>query len=262
MSRRGAIPMALALAFVSAAWAPVAAQTLTPTSQVRRVHVTYNQPPGPIPTEETVSAPDYGPFSAQVDGLPPLFPGPNSAAQVSTITPDSLHARGSTMAIGYDAPIESSAHVQAESFYSVSFDVSASTPFVLSGRVDLSLVGCDAGYHGRVRLTGPGGVLAYVEEHIYPFGEDLHLDPLALPVSASGVLAPGSYTLEVRTESEAFDVIYPMDQCHNATARADYDVDLLLGAPQVPALMPGPAIALAAALALCVRGAARARARR
>jgi hypothetical protein len=235
-----------------------AAQALTPTSQERRVQVAIDaQPilPGVV-LGESVSAPDFEPFAAGVDGLPtPPFPVLQTTVQNSTIGANALHATGGFDISAGSGSVGSYVREQPSSVYVVSFEIAEPTPYTLTGVLELELDGCDAHTQGRIRLTGPGGVLVSVEERFSGYPDpDLCIDcRTSLPLDASGVLAPGSYTLDARVSGSAYEAFYPGDVCDGAIASAAYSAHLLAAAPQVPALPTPWNAALATALALAAR---------
>jgi hypothetical protein len=234
-----------------------AAHALTPVSQERHVEVAVDAFPNfGLVLGESVSASDFAPFSAGVDGFPtPPFPVMVTTAQSSTIGANALHATGSFDVSAGSGSVGSYVREEPSSVFVVSFQIDEPTPFTLTGLLELELQGCDAHTQGRIRLTGPGGVMADVHETFSGYPDpDLCIDcQTALPIEASGTLAPGSYTLEARVSGSAYEAVYPNDPCNGATAMAAYSAHLLAAAPQVPALSPGWIAALAAALALGAR---------
>ena len=259
MSRGRCAALAVGIAALACA-AATSAQALTPVSQERRVSVV-----GDISSiifsfhfEDIESAPDFAPF-AQIVGDVPVDA---QAAQDSRIDPDALHATGSFHSSAGAGSPSSSIDTDAESVFTVSFDVDAPTPFSLSGHVDLSLDGCDAATRGWVNLSGPSGVIADIAPSHSDYGIPFHCPQGcqdSTPVSASGVMAPGRYTLLVGTHGNTIESSYPQDVCTSALVTGSYEVDLVLTPPpEVPALPAAGFAALAAALALAARGFARA----
>jgi hypothetical protein len=237
--RRGAL---LALALLCGAGS---AQALTPTAQDRHVFGENEvQPPFPgFVWNETFSAPDYGPFVSQTDGFPPTTPpfsppftGPPVATQDSRIDSDALHAELNSV-VAAAGGVGVGQRVKSESVYSVSFSVDAGAPYTLTGQIGITSAPCGTS-SAHIRLTGPGGVLA----------QRTTAGILDVPL----VLAPGSYTLESRTDAEATGGTGPHGSCAGS-ATADVAVDLAPDLPVVPALPVAAAPVLTVALALTAR---------
>lgn len=103
------------------------AQALTPSAQDRHVYGKHRlRAPSSFDMtfEETLSAQDYGAFSASTDGTPPgaLFNFAPVATQSSSIESEQLHATGGTVAdplAGVDALHE----MESRSVYSVDFEI-------------------------------------------------------------------------------------------------------------------------------------------
>ena len=229
---------------------------LTPTAQDRHVFASHDFEPYSLSDSETVSAPDFAPFSATVDGN--VFPMP-LATQISSIEPERLLVSGHTLANPSSRP-DGSHEISSESVYSVDFTVDAPRSFMLTGWLDLGMGVDDGGCAssiGRITLTGPGGVVAEVDGHLPPppgFPTTcIGGCALFLPLSASGRLDPGSYTLVARVDTDAigFD-LGPQPSCINSV-NAAYEADLALAPAQVPAL-PLP---LAPPLLVALSGVAR-----
>ena len=230
--------------------ASMPASALTPTAQDRHVFTRRDLFPQMTHTEETKSAPDYGPFTAGVDGI--IFPieGPPNAFQSSSIESERLQATGNTLAAPDSLPGQGD-EIGSQSVYSVDFVLDEPRAFTLTGQLDIEthLSGCEEAL-GRVALTGPGGVVAQ-------FGVQLPGSCgggggiCSLPLSATGELAPGSYTLEARSESTAHGFIGAHGGCAgHSTGR--FAAALLL-APTVLALSAAWPGVLAVALALAAR---------
>ncbi len=245
MRRFLCIPMAIVAGLAAAA----GAAALTPVSQDRHVHASNLSETleGTFFFEETESAPDLGPFSAAIDGLPPPFSSPPIAIHDSSIGSEGLQATGTAIA-SPDEVLFANHTQESESVYHVDFDLSQARNFTLNGQLDLEAHACEVSTRGYIRLTGPGGVVAEVQDEILTFPSNfVHCDPpcvVSLPLLAGGFLPSGSYTLEAVVDSDGLGRIIPSDPCENVFATSSFSVDLLLSDPEVPAL-PGPAVALA-----------------
>ncbi len=189
------------------------------------------------------------PFTSELDGI---------VSQTSTIGSTIVTASGSHTATGsasftasgtpfvFDA---SSNMISSRSFFSVDFDLSEPTPFLLTGQIDAT--GLLAASLARIRLTGPGGVVIALAELE---GDGSCLDPGCqelgtLPVNEAATLSPGSYTLEAELTGETFVLIsIGTGVAAAGTHTGSFDLTLLLGPSTVPAL-GGVAPVLAALLA-------------
>jgi hypothetical protein len=229
-----------------------AASALTPTGQDRHVSTTNTVQTleGTFHFDEAESAPDFGPFSASVDGVMPPLDLPDLASQDSAIAtgPDErLTASGFALA-DPDENLDEIHDTDSDSVYRVDFDIDGPRQFDLSGTLDLYAFNCEASTLGHARLTGPGGVIFEVQDEIITgYATLLYCEPaceVSLPVEAGGLLAPGSYSFEVAVESYGQGLVSPGDVCDTPYSRADYDVALSLLDPRVPAL-PASALALA-----------------
>jgi len=231
------------------------AHAMTPVSQERRVSVVgdFTSIPFSFHFEDIESAPDFARFVQTAVNVPVDA----VAAQDSRIDPGALHASGSFHASAGAGSPNASIDTDAESVFTVSFDVDTPTPFSLSGHVDLSLDRCDAATSGWVHLAGPGGVIADIAPSHSDYGIPFHCPQGcqdSTPVSASGAMAPGRYTLLVGTRGNTIETSYPQDVCTSALVTGSYEVDLVLTPPpEVPALPGAAPVALAAALALAGR---------
>jgi hypothetical protein len=253
MRRRRAV-LVLGIAALACA-AATAAQALTPVSQERRVSIVGDASSVffSFHFEDVENAPDFAPFAQTVDNVPIDA----AATQDSRIDPDALHATGSFHASAGEGSPNSSIDTDTESVFTVGFDVDASTPFTLSGHVDLSLDGCDAATNGWIHLSGPGGVIADIAPSHSDYGIPFHCPQGcqdSTPVSAYGVMEPGRYTLLVGTHGNTLETSYPQDVCTGALVTGSYAVDLVLTPPpEVPALPGAASLALVAALAAAAR---------
>jgi hypothetical protein len=243
------------------------AQALNLVAQDRHVFASHQQAnfSGQTFDSETKTAPDAWPFSAGVNGYTGL-PGSGVAAQQSSIERERLVASGNTVAESLPTFGNLAHIVVAESVYDVDFTLAQPRTFTLAGEIDLlaeddSFDSC-ANAIGRITLSGPGGVVAEVTGQVpdppFPPG----YPPVCrfgcqetLPLSASGVLEPGTYKLVARVDTYAQSESAPLIDC-SSDSRASYEVELALTRlPQpVPALPPAWLVSLVAALALAVRG--------
>jgi hypothetical protein len=153
-----------------------------------------------------------------------------------------------------------------EALFSVSFDVSAPTPYTITGSlgvsavtVDFTLVGTSFSQAtGSIELRHAlGGSVAQVAIDQYEFcsspcGSEILCTPGFRPLSAQGVLAPGSYVLEARASSSATALCGILSSliCLDVSTSADFTLGLTFGPPV--AAVPGPAPALLGALALAL----------
>lgn len=264
---RSGVLLAAALVFGSAP-----ASGLTPVAQDRHVFAIHRAftTAGNFTDSETLSAPDYGPFAASVNGGTafPFATWPELAVQDSSIEPGPLHASGSSLA-NPSGGVEVLHEIDSESIYSVDFVLDAQHAFTLTGQIDLAILNSaypspdSAGCHrssARITLSGPSGVVAEITHFLPP----VEFPPLtcfehceaSLPLAASGVLEPGGYRFEARSDSSGEGIFAPHRKCSGRSS-GSYSADLVL-APTVPAL-PLP---LAPLLGVALLGAARAVRRR
>jgi len=264
--RRVAIPgLAASLALA----APVAgAAGFAFTAQSRSVSVTITQRTlacWPPPTgcsvitttnyADSEGAPDFSPFSATASVAPftAIF-----ATQASTLSASTLVAQGNgthSGSGGLSTPPNTYATVESTSatLHRVSFDVDAATPYRLSGSAR-STGGLSANATTRITLkTSGGATLAEVVAATDPNCQDPGCATVGpLPVASYGVLAPGSYVLEVEA-SGAASPFYFAGSFLALTSTWDYDVRL--DEVQAPALSPAGLALLVLALSLAARAA-------
>lgn len=242
------------------------AQALSVIAQDRHVFASHHQGgfSGQTFDSETKSAPDAWPFSAGVNGYTSL-PGSGVAAQQSSIERERLLASGNTVAESTPTSGNLAHEVVAESVYDVDFTLAQPRTFTLAGEIDLlaeddSFDSC-ANAIGRITLSGPGGDVVEVTGQVpVPPIPPGYPPPCAVgcqathPLSASGLLEPGSYKLVARVDTDARSEFAPLIDC-NSDSRASFDVELTLTRlPQPVPALPGPWIAaLVAALALGAR---------
>lgn len=143
---------------------------------------------------QTKMAPDFSPFTETVDVTSSLTVGPDTiaafadAAQNSTLAADGIDADG--MAHAATDPTVSGVDPSGSgnSYISLTFEVDADTPFLLSGALSISAIAGDG--YGAVGFyfLGPGGVPV-----LEAFIDEESTEPLA----AGGILVAGEYTLDV-----------------------------------------------------------------
>ena len=210
-------PLAFALA------PPAARASFDLTSQTRDVGVTVTQhtlsclpPPTGCSVLSTTnffdseSAPDFSPFSATASVSPSttIF-----STQASTLAATSLVAQGNGTHAGSGAlttppNIYTTSESTSTTLHRVGFDVDAATPYRLSGSVT-STGGLSANATTRITLKTSGG--AKLAEVVAATDSNCQ-DPSCavvgpLPVASYGVLAPGSYVLEVEAERRRVAVL-------------------------------------------------------
>jgi hypothetical protein len=257
---RRALSLAVLLASTSAS-------ALTPTAQDRHVFARrfLQNMLGVSDVSETASAPDYAPFVTAVDGVTMAIPNPPPpiARLSSTIEPERLRATGSSVA---RAPsiFQVSNVIDSESVYSVDFVLDEQRPFTLLGQLDVEILlfgvpthNC-GGSTGRIALSGPSGVVAEVAatQSVVEPGCGIG-SPCAssVPLSATGVLEPGSYRLEARIDTSSQGGFFVHSKC-DVRATGSYSA-LLTFAPNVPALPPAALSLLGVVLLGCACAASR-----
>ena len=192
-------------------------------------------------TVETVSDGDTasgsGPFVASAS--PPGFPG-SIATQDSEITTSSIRAAGTHAATstfwnsgGFPITFQSESH-DTRTLASVSFDLDAPSAFVLSGSVTARGL-MFSGSTSSIRLIGPGGVVA---EIVVNSVADC-VDPACVsvgpePIDASGILEPGSYSLEAVASGNAGGV-HSTAGSFGSFEGGEYEMRLELSVP-IPAI--------------------------
>ncbi len=252
----------LLLCLLAFALAPPAARAgFELTAQTRDVGVTVTQRTlacWPPPTgcsvltttnyADSQSAPDLSPFSATASVSPftTIF-----STQASTLSATSLVAQGSGTHSGsgtLTTPPNVYTTVQSTSatLHRVGFDVSAATPYRLSGSAR-STGGLSANATTRITLKTSGGAkLAEVVAATDSNCQDQSCAVVGpLPVASFGVLAPGSYALEVEASGAASPFFFA-GSFLALTSTWDYDVHL--DEVQLPALSPAGLALLVLAL--------------
>lgn len=206
-----------------------------------------------FPDSDSASGP--GPFVSTASR--PEFPA-TFASQDSEITSWSVRAVGSHRAgasFWYEGlPFPIIFHSESrdtDTHALVSFELDAGSAYVLSGSVTTRGLMFSSS-SARVRLTGPGDVLVAEVEVLSdpdcPSDDCETVGPELL--DASGVLAPGTYTLEAIASGRAGG-IHSTSGSVGSSQGGDFEVELQLSAPV--ALLPGTSRAL---LALALLGGA------
>jgi hypothetical protein len=169
------------------------------TLQDRSVSASQHGPSGPDGvTLHTVTAPDFGPFSALAQAYTGLFGGNPignraSGEQSSSLNPDSVHFGGTVFASSIEAFVGSS-RAQGDSSLTVHFTIMDPTPFMLQAESDatpgMAWLHPDAMDFARIALRHIGGA-TLVDASVDQFGQP-GSSPLT-NLSLSGTLQPGEY---------------------------------------------------------------------
>jgi hypothetical protein len=191
------------------------------------------------------SAPDAGPFVATANL--PEFPA-TFANLDSEIGADGIRASGSHAATasftntgGFPITFHSEFHDVASRAV-VTFQIDSSVPYSLTGSVTTggAIFSTSSSY---IRLTGPGGVIAQVRVDSDPDCTDPECFTVGPePLSASGVLDPGTYTFEALASGTAGGA-HDTNGSFGTGVNGSFDVELAL-APPVPALPAGALVFL------------------
>jgi hypothetical protein len=197
-------------------------------------------------------APDANPWSATASlaAFPDTWASQDSAIGADAITASGSHAGVSSYSNSGGFPITfvSEDHTSGSDF-SVTFQLLESHGFQLSGSVTTE-GGLLSSSQAFVRLRGPGAaVVAEVEVASDPGCADPSCATVGPePLDATGVLAPGTYTLEASAGGTAAGTHSPSGSFGSSQSGA-FDLTLQLSPPAVPALPPSAAALLATALA-------------
>ena len=297
--------LAASLAFAATSVAQTSDAAVQLTGQTRSVHTEstgnaglWVEPTTWLPPtlsfqqtdSDDASASDFGLFDAAVASAAPdvlIFPltGSGAATQTSSLSTDAITASASTdtstdsyWLIGppldlvnqqlapptYIVGVENDTSV-ADVHFSVQFDVSAPTPYTLTGSLGTSAVGINYTLFGTGWSQATGSIelrnalgesVAEVAIDQYEFctplgGGEVICVPGSRPLSAQGVLAPGSYVLEARASNSAAALCAALHVlfCFDVSNSADFEVELTFESP--PAV-PGPAPVWLGALALAL----------
>lgn len=211
-----------------------------------------------MPTSTTIdtfhdgeTAPDAGPFTAvaSVPGFPDT-----TAQQSSEITATAIEGSGSHGAVstystsgGFPVVLHSETH-DTETRLAAEFEVAEGTPYQLTGSVTTS-GGLFSSSSARITLLGPGGPLGEVEVVSDPNCADPETCGTVgpQPIALSGLLAPGTYTLEAVASGTA-EGLHSTSGSYGSGQGGSFDVQLAL-APGVPSVPAWARLVLALALA-------------
>jgi hypothetical protein len=186
---------ALTAAVILAASAAPAAADLQYLTQSRWIGASAGQTSGaPDPYPILATAPDFAPFDdavqheVEIPGTPSAYHNRGYATQNSVLSP--THISWSGEVGGTDEyPFVGQGHGLGRSVLDVTFTVTESTPYNLSGFIDQDDAG--AGSLGFVRLSALGGAVLFLRASV---GGPL---PSIDLFETSGTLAAGDYRLEL-----------------------------------------------------------------
>jgi hypothetical protein len=207
---------------------------------------------------DSAEAPDSGPFVATANdpALPDTSASQDSEIGAWTIRASGDHASAATFTNsgpGLPVTVHGEDHY-AESRASIEFQVDAARRYNVHGSV-VTTGWLFAPTSARVRLTGPGGVLAEVQVDSDPACFELGCTTVGpVPFSASGVLLPGSYTLEALANGGPGGVP-TLNSSFVVVGDGAFDVELALDPVPLPSL-GGPGLALLALLVAAAGAAA------
>lgn len=204
---------------------------------------------GDISDTKTLTAPDFGPFVADltVQPMPPpnTFPhifvdgqGTGIATQNSTLGPDAIDIHTSAFGNGTDIPEVSGG--QSQSIAKVDFTVNSPASFTLTGNVTINNSSPSGFNEVIAEILGPGGtaVLPRIDLQRGNFPGSGGMDPVSQDISQTGILQPGPYTLDVESIAHTSEAVKS-------------SADLTLTATSGPAAVPLPS---ASASGLAVLG--------
>jgi hypothetical protein len=224
--------------------APAPGATLTPLAQERFVRLTDVRAGADI---ERIDATDFGAFDAAA--------GEDEATQQSTLAGDRIQATVThdVLAEASPAPHLPSEHFEAESSFSLTFELDAASPFQLSvdvtrldptGNIALFPVTNEYSVVLEANLSGPGGTLFafhWDDAVDCPTGDGCDLD---LGFVEEGTLDPGTYTLTARSFADVSGgftaSLYPISLHSDGVV----GVDLMLPEPTTPMLLAAGLAAL------------------
>jgi hypothetical protein len=203
------------------------ADLLSPVGQDRFVTVSAEAVDTAVPASDYdtdgFSASDFGPIDVSRTANASIATASASAgaAQSSQILGDSIRATGDVSGTGTGLDYSAYGQAAAESHCEVTFDVTAPSSFALSGSLAAAGIGVSS-----VTLEGPSGTVASVDG----------ASNQTTPVSESGPLSPGTYTLVVEASGSAYADFFVF-----LTASASFDVLLeLTRAPTSSEIAPEP----------------------
>jgi len=197
------------------------------------------------------AAPDTGPFHSQLD-LDWGF-----ASQHSRLTAQTVEATGRVISAGrcqiepfyyppYDTVV-AVADTLSRSDLSATFEIDTPTPYTIESTLEGTYYPSfyfDGPALVSVSLTGPGGSLFQSTCNL-----DFNVtDCPPFSEQASGVLAPGTYTVDVHAEALGESADCGPGGFGATYGRLDYAFSLQIGGQPVPGLAPGALAALTALL--------------
>lgn len=210
---RSLAPAALTLALFTA---PALADVITPVSQNRSVAGSADAVDATDSDfgSASESAPDFAPFSEGAAYTASVFDalGSGGGTQTSTIGGSSIQATGSSFANGEGYSFEGFGGGSGSSIFSVTFDVTSTSSYTLSGYVEA--------------YDNGGASMSLLQDATTLFSEGAFGGPT--PINESGTLAPGRYTLNASTSGSASAGGFEFDYASGA-----FDLDLSL-TPTVP----------------------------
>ena len=203
---------------------------IVPTDQTRSISgfaFAVSEFEGPINDSASDAAPGFGPFigAAAADASVEGAIGSGGGQQSSTILDDRISAVGSMFATAESFEFLTSADGSALNRMSVTFDVTETTTYDLTGVIQ-------AFDQGLAEVSLREGAVEI-------FGALIEGTATVLPIDESGTLQPGPHTLELRLEASVFGSDF-----FSEYASAEFDVELRLGAPAEADIFPETLLAL------------------
>jgi hypothetical protein len=201
-------PSALATAIGLALGGPAQAVGMNPLEQERSVYAFVIVPQCMGNASDSDSAPGFGPFDSTVEAERSctLAHGFALASQQSEFGPTSVTASGAARSDAA-AAMQNTIHAIADSFFTFTFEVTATTEFTASGMLssgssDDPIVVLSG---ANLRLTGPDNQVIFMHEAMPgPSGE-----AVSVIVEEAGVLDPGVYTLRAEAASVIDNTVPP-----------------------------------------------------
>ncbi|NNE43312.1 MAG: hypothetical protein HKN12_03815, partial [Gemmatimonadetes bacterium] len=211
--------LALSLAATLLAVSATGAATLTPVAQNRQVTgSSFAMDSATSNTDsDSHTAPDFSAFNQGASALVSLSGalGAGSGHQNSQLTATAITAVGGHAANGEGWEESGWGDGSGRSLFDVTFTVDASVDYSLTGAIEAF----DSG-DTQIDFSGPGGVI-YQD----------WANGIILPVSQTGTLAPGTYTLLIDSQGGAYGDFFSYGY-----ASGYYDVTLQLLAVDAPAV--------------------------